>query len=211
MAGTALFTINPYSLAGIDTTTRSTVVEGGVILAATVTPFIQITSWSITANVLTLTANNTLTAGGGQSIIVSGFVAPISYLNGTYITTSATATTIVVPLVHANASGPDDGLAVIAATYVVGGLPISYAFINQQGGSSPVGTIGPRSLPKWIEVQSAVGGGTGALAPQPSYLVNTTVTPNLIRIYSGGAELAAAAAMPSDVVVFRAEFVKNNY
>jgi|SRR5882672_408520 len=210
MAGTNLLIVNPYDMAGVDTTTRSTIVEGSIIPAAVASPVILITSWSIAANVLTFTANNSLTVGGGQSISVSGFPSALSFLNGNFTTSSATATTIVVPLTHANASGPDDGLAVLAATYVIGGLPISYAFLNLQGKSSPVGTIGPRTLPKWIEVQSAIGGGTGALAPQPSYLVNTSVVPNLLRIYSSGAEAAVGVIVP-DVVVFRAEFVKNNY
>lgn len=209
MAGTNLLIVNPYDMAGVDTTTRSTIVEGSIIPAAVASPVILITAWSITANVLTFTAANSLTVGGGQAISVSGFPSAISFLNGNFTTTSATATTIVVPLTHANASGPDDGLAVLAATYVVGGLPISYAFLNLQGKSSPVGTIGPRSLPKWIEVLSAVGGAAATTAT-PSYLVNTTVSPNLLRIYAGAAEATAGTIVP-DVVIFRAEFVKNNY
>jgi hypothetical protein len=204
MAGTILLVVNPYDLAGIDTSTRSTIVEGLIVPSAVGAVPIQITAWSITANVLTLTANNSLTVGGGQSISVSGFQGTAIFLDGTYTTTSATATTIVVPLVHANASGVGGGFAVLSATYVTGGLPISYAFVNQHGLSSPIGTIGPRLLPKWIEVQSISG--TAAY-----YKVNSVLTPNTLVIYAGVTETTSGAVPVTDVAQFRAEFLKNGY
>ncbi len=200
VTGAATTAIAPSTGSGLTVTTTVTANGGQVI---------SITGWSITANVLTFTANNTLTTGGGQSITVTGFSGTVAFLNGTYTTTSATATTIVVPLTHANGSGSQIGNAVITATYIVGGIPISYAFIDLQGNPNPIGTIGPISVPTWIEAISAVGGAS-ATAAVPSYLVNILASPNLLRVYAGAAE-ATAAAVPADVVVFRAEFVKNAF
>jgi hypothetical protein len=204
MAGTILLVVNPYDLAGIDTSTRSTIVEGLIVPSAVGAVPIQITAWSITANVLTLTANNSLTTGGGQSISVSGFLSPNLFLNGTYTTTSATATTIVVPLTHANASGVGGGFVVLSAAYVVGGLPISYSFVNLHGLPSPIGTIGPLLLPKWIEVQTISG-------TTANYKVNSVVTPNLLVILAGITETGVGVAPATDVAQFRAEFLKNGF
>jgi len=164
----------------------------------------QITKWSITSNVLTLTANNSFTTGGGQSITVSGFTGSYTYLNGTYTVTSATATTIVVPLTHANASGTQQGVAVVQPTYITGGIPLSYNFVDLLGLPNPIGTIGPLSVPAWIDVKTVA-------ASAYNYKVNTTVTPNLLQILSGVTEVSLGTAITADTVSFRAEFAKNAF
>lgn len=164
---------------------------------------ILITKWSITSNVLTFTAVNSLTTGGGQVITVSGFTGTLSYLNGTYTITSATSTTIVVPLTAANASGTNYALAVLQANYTTGGLPINYSFIGLLGTANPIGTIGPLSTPDAIQFTTLAGSAF-------NYGVNQTGTPQLMKIVSGITEVSNGAAVTADTIRFRAEFVKNN-
>ena len=291
MAGnaTVVLQVNPYTLSGIDTTERSTVVEGqvlslagsiatgtivaggagysagdyvqvvggnsGIFKVATVTSgaaatltlvnsgqnyaavtgaatqaltgngtgltitttintnsgkIIQITGWSITSNVLTFTANNSLTTGGGDVITVQGFAgisgnpAAYTFLNGTYTVTSATATTIVVPLTHANGSGSQGGVAFVQGTYQTLGIPVSYSFVDQYGRQSPVATLGPLAVPKWIQFQSVAGSAF-------NYKINTQVFPNLLLIFNGVTQASDAAAITADTVTFRAEFNKNAF
>jgi hypothetical protein len=194
-AGTDVATqaISPSTGAGLTVTT--TVTAGGII---------QITGWSITSNVLTFTAVNSLTTGGGQSINVQGFTGAQAFLNGNYTTSSATGTTIVVPKTAANGSGTQQGVAVVQPSYTTGGIPISYAFIDSQGNSRPIGTIGPLAVPTWIDAKTVAGSAY-------NYQVNTTVKPNLLRILNGITELSDQAAIPADTTAFRAEFVKGAF
>lgn len=165
---------------------------------------ILLTSWAIALNVLTFQAANSLTTGGGQSITVTGYTGAQFYLNGTYTTTSATSSTIVVAKTAANASGTSYGLATLQPNYTTGGLPISYNFIGITGQSNPIGTIGPLCTPSPITFATSA-------ASAFNYAVNTTVTPNLLKIFNGVTELTNGAAVTADTIGFRAEFVKNNF
>lgn len=183
----------------------------GLTLTTTVTAGalpISITGFSIVANVLTFTANNSLTTGGGQSITVSGFTGAQFYLNGQYTTTSATAKTIVVAKTAPNSSGTLQGLAVLTPNYTTGGIPISYAFIDTMGLPRAIPQVGPLQTPSPILFSSIAGNNT-------IYEAVTTVTPNLLKILvlgSGGtAEPTGGAAIPADTVRFRAEFVKDGF
>jgi hypothetical protein len=93
-------------------------------------------------------------------------------------------------------------VAVVQPTYITGGIPLSYNFVDLQGLPNPIGTIGPLSLPAWIEVQTVA-------ASAYNYKVNTTVTPNLLQILSGVTEVSLGTAITADTISFRAEFVKN--
>jgi hypothetical protein len=165
---------------------------------------IQLTSYAIVSNVLTFQAVNKLTTGGGQSITVTGYTGSEYYLNGTYTTSSATATTIVVPKTAANVSGTNDGMAVLQPNYTTGGLPISYNFINLAGNPNPIGTIGPLATANPIQL-------TTIAASALTYAINQTVNPNLVKILSSGTELSNGTAVTADTIRFRAEFVKNNF
>lgn len=165
---------------------------------------ILITGWSITSNVLTLTAKNSLTTGGGQVIQVFGFTGSLYYLNGTYTTTSATATTIVVPLTAKNASGTNYALAVIQPNYTTGGLPINYSFIGINGTPNPIGGIGPLATPNPIQFTTLAGSAF-------NYGVNLTGIPNLMKIVSGITEVSNGAAVTYDTIRFRAEFTKSAF
>jgi hypothetical protein len=146
---------------------------------------------------------NSLTTGGGDVITVQGFPPAQAFLNGTYTTSSATATTIVVPLTHANSAGAQQGIAVIQPTYTTGGVPIAW-FYDLQGLPNPVGTIGPLSVPTWLEIETQAG---SAL----NYKVNLTTTPPALLIFSGITQLADQAAVTADTAVFRGEWVKNAF
>jgi hypothetical protein len=206
MAGNAQanLMVNPYVLGGIDPTGRSMIVEGIILPVVATGATYAIKAFSLVTNVVTFTANNALTAGGGQVIVVAGFTGANFYLNGVYTTTSATATTIVVPLTHANASGIATGAATVQGTYTAGGIPINYGFVNGGGQPSAIGSIGPKSTVKWIDVQSLAGSAF-------NYKTNISVTPNKLLIFNGITEATDAAAVPNDTVGFRAEFVKNAY
>ena len=208
MAGNAQanLSVNPYLLRGIDTTTRSTVVEGTLlpIVSGGVKTVFAITAYAVATNVLTLTAANNLTAGGGQIIIVSGFTGGNAFVNGTYTTTSATSTTIVAALTHADASATAAGVATLQPTYTTGGININYAFVDLSGNPSPIGTIGPNVTAKWIEFQTVAGSAY-------NYKVDQSAVPNKLLIFNGITQATDAAAIPSDTVAFRAEFVKNQF
>lgn len=182
--------------AGVGLTVTTTITAGALP--------ISLTSWAIASNVLTFQGSNSLTTGGGQSITVTGYTGTLSYLNGTYTTTSATASTIVVAKTAPNASGTTFGLAVLAPNYTTGGLPINYSFINLKGGANPIGGIGPLSVPSPIQF-------TGIAGSAFSYPVNTTVTPNLMKILSGITEVTNGTAVTADTIRFRAEFATQGF
>ena len=201
MAGNGQYNLQVASYpSGIDKTLRSVVVKGTLVpVVATTGVLDQITAFSITSNVATFTVNNAFTAGGGDVINVTGFTGTLFYLNGQYTTNSATATTVLVPLTHANVTATTaSGLATIAPTYQTGGLPISY-FINFEGKIQGVGGIGPLATLKWFEAVTINGSAY-------NYKVNLTGTKPLLLQFSGITQSTDAAAVPFDTVEFRAEY-----
>lgn len=202
MAGNGTFLLQPGTYqSAVDKSLRSLVLKGSIVPAlATGAKLNQITNVALTSNVATLTANNSLTTGGGDVINVTGFTGTLAFINGQYTTSSATSTTIVIPLTHANlASQVAYGLATVAPTYQTGGLPISLSFIKPNGISTVVAGIGPLATIKWIEVQTISG---SAL----NYKVNLTGTSPLLLVYSGITQATDASAVPFDMAQFRAEF-----
>jgi hypothetical protein len=197
--GQASLQINPYPN-GSDESQRSEILEGTLLLKTATGAIIQITGWSITTNVLTFTAVNVLTGGGGDVITVSNFVGAFTFLNGTYTTSSATATTIVVPLTHANGSGTQTGVAVIQPTYQTLGIPFVYTFTNVAGGQV-IPILGSGAVPRWIQLQTLAGSAF-------NYKINTVVSPNLLLIFTGITQVADAAAITADTIGFRAEFTR---
>jgi len=185
---------------------RKTILEGQLLPYNSANALIQITAFSITSNVATFTAVNALTTGGGDVIFVAGFEGSLAYLNGSYTTNSATASTILVPLTHANvASTSAKGLATLSPNYATGGLALGNIY-GLNGQPLGIGTIGPSSQgkPVWIDVKSLLG--------TRQYPVNFSVQPPLILDYTlPGVQATNAAAVPSDSIGFRAEFAKNAY
>lgn len=197
--GQASLQISTYPNGG-DNTQRREIITGTLLLKTVTGAIIQIAGWSITSNVLTLTAANALTTGGGDVITVSNFTGALTFLNGTYTTSSATASTIVVPLTHANGSGTQTGVAVIQATYQTLGIPFSYTFTNMSG-APVVPNLGGSPVPVWMDIKTLAGSAF-------NYKLNTTVSPNLLLIFSGITQVSDAAAITADTIGFRAEFLR---
>lgn len=97
-----------------------------------------ISSCSITTNVGTCIITSTNTSSGfslpnspGRSIQIGGFTAGDTYLNGTFTLSSATPTTIVFPITHANASTGTTGN--VTFNSVGGGCSTTGACNSQEG------------------------------------------------------------------------------
>jgi hypothetical protein len=200
--GQATLQINQYP-EGIDNTQRSLIVKGTALITKSTPTLGVIVSFSITSNVATLTLLNasSFTTGGGDVVTVANFTGTYSYLNGTYTTNSATATTVLIPLTHANvASTAVQGLVFLQPTYITGGIPILYTFSNPATGSTQIPDLGNGALPSWIEFKTLAG---SAL----NYKVNL-LTPSspLLLIFTGITQISDSTAITADTVGFRAEF-----
>lgn len=99
--------------------------SGGVVPPAAVfvgpwqTSNVAVTACAVNgSNVLTVTAVNTAVTGGGQTVKFSGFDGACAFLDGvTSTTTSATGTTLVMPLTHAPVSMVSDtGTGAVGST-----------------------------------------------------------------------------------------------
>lgn len=198
--GAAYLVIAPFPV-GQNTDQRDVVFEGFVMPYISAGAVDNITGFSITSDVATFTVNNALTTGGGDSVYVTGFYGALSYLNGIYTTNSATTTTVLVPLTHANvAQTTVNGFITLTPEYTTGGLPIT-GFLNNPGQPDLPGLIGPLQTPHWMQVVSGDG---GAL----TYGVNLQASPPAI-IVSG--QTAGDALTAADLAIFRAEYVKNAF
>src|SRR5215469_2036348 len=176
MAVTMLAIVSRYP-DGIDVTVRKTVLTGQLLPYNSANALISITAFSITSNAVTFTAVNALTTGGGDAILVAGFEGALAYLNGGYTTSSATGTTIVVPLTHANVATTSAlGLATLSPNYATGGLALG-AFYNNAGQLIPVATIGPKNYPTWLVAVSLLGARQYPvnLQPQPALILDYTL------------------------------------
>lgn len=182
--------------AGTDKTQHKLVLEGEIAISPSEGSF-AITSYQVATDVLTLQVVNDL--AGTEDIVISGFSGGNAFINGSYTLTSATGTTMVMNLTHADA-GPTTaaGTATLVPEYVDGGLPLIYTFTNAQGNAVQV-PLGSGAVPNWIEAYSASGGAY-------NYKFDQTVSPNTLRIYNGATELSDADAIVADTIYYRAEF-----
>ena len=185
MAGTgqATLQISPYETGspGVDNAQHSLILKGTVLITKTTPTLGQIISFSITSNVATLTLVNasSFTGGGGDVVTVANFTGDYTYLNCAYTTSSATATTVVIPLTLADVAATSvQGLVFLQPTYTTGGIPLTYTFTNPQTGAAQIPNLGGSPVPSWIEFQTLNG---SAL----SYKLNTIgATPKLL-IFTG--------------------------
>lgn len=206
MAVTFIGIVSGYP-SGIDTDTRKLIVEGQLLPYNSANALLIISAFSITSNVVTFTTSaNTLTGGGGDTVFVAGFEGALSYLNGSYTTTSATSTTFVAALTHANVATTSAlGLATLAPNYATGGLAFGGFYSIRSGAATVIGTIGPKSYPVWFDVKSLLG------TRQYPVNMNTGGQPTILDYTLAGVQATNAAAVPSDSIGFRAEYVKNAY
>lgn len=203
MAGNGQATLQVYTYPnGGDNTQRREILEGTLLISKTTPTLIQITSFSITSNVATFVVVNgsSLTGGGGDVVTVANFTGAFTYLNGTFTTNSATATTVLIPLTHANvASTAVQGLVFLQPTYTTGGIPLVYTFSSPASGAVQVPNVGNGGIPSWITLQTLAG---SAL----NYKVNTIGATPLLLIFTGITQITDATAITADTVGFRAEF-----
>jgi len=205
MAVTVLLIPNAYPK-GYDQTQRSIYVEGQALPYNSANALLKITNVALTSNAVTFTAVNALTAGGGQAILVAGFQDTLAFLNGGYTTSSATGTTIVVPLTHANlASTPCNALATLSPNYATGGLAVG-AMKTTAGGVAVVAGIGPTAAtsPKRITFSTLNGSAQ-------NYKMNMQPTVPLMLDFTGITQATNGAAVPADSIGFKGEWVKGAF
>lgn len=193
---------------GIDETQRSVYVEGQVLPYDSSNAIIQITAASLTSNVVTFTAANSLTTTGSQAIFVAGFEGATDFLNGGYTTTSATSSTITVPLTHANlATTSVQALATLAPNYATGGLAVG-GYLNKLGQATFVPQVGPLQTlaPKKLNVFSLSG-----TRNYPVNMNTGTTAPLVLSYTLTGTQATNAAALPADSIGFKAEYVKDGF
>lgn len=199
---------NPYPN-GLDATQRSFIVEGQLLPVETdVQKISNPSAFAIATNVLTFTIPADIyTHGGGDLVVVFGATGALSYLNGTYTSSSATASTLVVPLTHADVASTNlSGVTIaLAAEYATGGLALS-GFVLSNLQPAIIGGIGPLQVnsPKFIEVFTLKGSAE-------NYKVDYTGTSPKILQFTGITQTTNAAIVASDMIGFRAEYLKNAF
>ncbi len=204
--------VNPGAGGTATTGAAATALYPSVGTAATLTTVINagsgglliVTGVSITSSVVTFNVVNSLTTGGGQTVIVQGFTGNLSFLNGSYTTASATATTVTASITAPNVAQTSVyATLTVQPTYVTGGVIVRPGFVDQLGLPRPVAGIGPQAIPSDLELYTK---NASALA----YLTGVVQT-NIglqARVFSLAATAGevAAGALTADVVGFLAEF-----
>lgn len=214
--GVTQLTVNVYPN-GQDVTNRRERIFGTLAINSPGTA-ISITAWSITSNVATFTAANSLTSG--QVVTLSGF-GTSTFFNGqavTVLSTGLSGTQFEANFTHANGSATEAGSATLTPQYKTGGLALNWtaaavngtpAMIDGNYGVAPyTGTWGPLKTQPILARFYSVGGGLSSL-PFYQYVYDTTN--NTIRIASSSTELTANANITPDVIQFEAEFIKNAF
>ena len=207
--GVVVLTVNPFPKGQDDTQRRDVAYGTCAIQPVDNSNPIAITGFTVATDVITFNAVNTL--AGTETITVSGFVSPYTYANGSYTLTSATGTTLVAALTHADA-GPITAAAKAFETpeYVTGGLPVSFTnMVDGNFGKAPYqSTFGPlQTKPQYVTFFST-GGGQSSL---PFYQYTYDTVNGTLRIASSSTELSNGATISSDTIGFKAEFIKNGF
>lgn len=209
--------VKPSGGAIATTADVATAIAPSVGISATITTTVNagsgglltITGFSIASNVVTFNVVNSLTGGGGQSVVVQGFTGPYAYLNGLFTTSTATASTVTAALTAPNvASTTVYGTMTVQPSYVAGGIPISWNFVDQLGLPRVIAGIGPLSQPNWIELQTR---SASSLAYETN-IISFNTTP-LVRMFNAAATAGevAAGALPVDNIAFLAEFTNGAF
>lgn len=204
--------LNPSTGCTATTGDTATAIFPSVGTAATVTTTVNagaggllvITGFSIASSVVTFNVVNSLTGGGGQTVIVQGFTGVYSFLNGSYTTASATATTVT-----ASITAPNVGQTTLYATmtvqpnYVSGGVIVRNGFVDQLGVPRPIAGIGPLANPTRLVFETK----ENSTFSYETNIVQTNVGLQA-RMFNAAATAGevSAGALPADVVGFYAEF-----
>jgi hypothetical protein len=173
---------------------------------------LTITGFSIASSVVTFNVVNSLTAGGGQAVVVQGFTGAYAYLNGLYTTASATASTVTASITAPNVGQTNlYATMTVQPTYVTGGVIIRPGFVDQLGLPRPVGGIGPLANPVSLTLETKSGSTlmyTTNIAQSNIGWLARAFNWAAFDPFSGNpaALEVSAGAMPADVIQFTAEF-----
>ena len=176
----------------------------GILLANGPAAPIQITSWSLTSNVITFQAINTLATG---NIVYIGGLTTGAFANlantQKFLTVNATptGTSFACNLTYANGSATETGTATIYPTYTTGGLPcVWFPQANTQTG----------------QLEYPVAGGANPLPTPGSVWFDTTIATayyyiydpvhNTMRALTASTEVASGAQMVGDLILYEAQF-----
>jgi hypothetical protein len=94
----------------------------------------------------------------------------------------------------------------VQPTYVTGGIPVSFQFVDQFGLQRPIAGIGPLANPNSLALDTK----SGSVFTYSTNIIQTNITP-LVRIFTSGAEVTNAASITADVVGFLAEFAAGSF
>jgi hypothetical protein len=204
--------VNPGGNGVATTAAVATAISPSVGTGATITTTVNagagglliITGFSITSSVVTFTVANALTGGGGQTVVVQGFTGKNYFLNGTYTTSTATATTFTAAITAPNyAQTLLYATATVQPTYVTGGVIIRPGFVDQLGLTHPVAGIGPLANPSRLLLETK---NDSVLAYSTGVVQTTIGWQTRIFSWASTAGEVAAGALTADVVGFLAEF-----
>jgi hypothetical protein len=100
------------------------------------------------------------------------------------------------------------GTVTITGTYVTNGVPVNWNAMKNPDGSTFQPSIGPSTNDPIVVYFSSSIGGVQTVTPPglQSYIYDSVH--NSIRIYGGSTELANAAAITADTIVFEAHFAR---
>jgi hypothetical protein len=209
--------VKPAGGATATTADVATAIAPSVGISATVTTTVNtgsgglliITGFSIASSVVTFNVVNALTGGGGQTVIVQGFTGQYAYLNGSYTTSTATASTVTAAITAPNVAQTSVyATMTVQPSYVIGGIPVSFNFVDQLGLPRAIGGIGPLSNPNLLLLRSK----SGSTFEYNTNTIATNTTP-LVRVFNWASTAGevAAGALPADVIGFLAEFAYGSF
>jgi hypothetical protein len=191
----ATLTVYPYPK-GVDNTQRRERIQGTCSVgASSLTTTISITAWSITSNVVTFTATNAL--DGDEKIVVSGFTGANSFLNGSYTLTSATGSTMLAALTHANGSASATGTATVnrySGPIAITSFQVASDVITYQAANDLAGT-------ETVTISGFSGGNTYANGTITlTSATATTLVASISHIDAGPITAAATAVLVPEYV-----------
>lgn len=214
--GFAMF-VNQYPN-GIDHTQRRIIVGGNLVpfdsTAGIGTP-LKITQVAQTTTTLTITAANSLTTGGGDTVYLFGLTGTASKFNGQWTTASATATTFTITVASGTiaatkVSGPY-AIVTTTAVYATGGLPIVAFYDALTGKPTVIAEIGPNAVVAPARLQVFTLRGQNASNGALNYTVNNNVSPNLVLQFTGITQSTNAAVLAADAIGFKGEWIKGAF
>lgn len=182
--------------------------EAGISLVPA--PPIAISAWSITSNVVTFTTS-AQTLITGQTFTLSGF-GTSTFFNGVTLTALSTglgSTQVEANFTHANGSATEAGFLTAGPIYVTGGVVLANNLLQwpvqtNSGASEIMPSQNPVPLLGSVVLQSVSGANSAGTAYDYRYDYLT----GYVRIFAGATEIANAALVSADSVLFTAEFAR---